>query len=77
MADRDTEILALKAQIAALEARPPAGDLDWLKNSRVMRRAEFAVSPFWMKVNVLFIAFILFILVGVPVIGIWWNGVSR
>jgi hypothetical protein len=53
MAERDTEIAELKARIAALEARPSAGDLDWLKTSNVWKRAEFAASPGWLKFNVI------------------------
>jgi hypothetical protein len=58
MADRDTEIAELKARIAALEARPSAGDLDWLKKSNVWKRAEFAASPGWLKFNVIGLAVI-------------------
>ena len=53
MAERDTEIDELKARIVELEARPPAGDLDWLKQSNVWKRAEFAASPGWLKFNVI------------------------
>ena len=39
MADQD-EIAELKARIADLEARPSAGDLDWLKNSHTFKYQE-------------------------------------
>ena len=55
MADRDTEIAELKAQIAALEARPSGADLEWLKNSNVWKRAELAASPRWLKANAIFV----------------------
>lgn len=58
MADRDTEIAQLKAQIAALEARPGGADLEWLKNSNVWKRAELAASPRWLKANVIFVSII-------------------
>ena len=63
MAERDAEIAALKAQIAALEARPSAQDLDWLKTSNVWKRAELAASPGWLKLNVVFLAFIFGIII--------------
>ena len=53
MAERDTEIDELKARIVELEARPSASDLDWLKQSNVWKRAEFAASPGWFKFNVI------------------------
>ncbi len=70
MAERDTEIDELKARIAALEARPSAGDLNWLKNSHVWKRAQFAASPGWLKFNVVGVAviwggFILYYIIGV------------
>lgn len=55
MAERDTEIDELKARIAELEARPIAEDLDWLKNSDVWKRAQFAASPGWRNANIIFI----------------------
>ena len=57
MADQD-EIAELKARIADLEARPSAGDLDWLKNSNVWKRAQFAASPGWLTANVIFVGLI-------------------
>jgi hypothetical protein len=45
MADQNAEILKLEARIVELEARPAATDLDWLKNSHVWKRAEFAANP--------------------------------
>ena len=56
MAERDDELTQLKARVAELEARPSAGDLDWLKNSHVWRRAQFAASPGWVRFNVIGIA---------------------
>lgn len=55
MADRDTEIAELKARIAALEARPSAGNLDWLKTSNVWKRAEMAANPRWIKANTIIV----------------------
>lgn len=45
MADRDTEIAELKARIADLEARPSAGDLDWLKDSHTFKYQEALHNP--------------------------------
>lgn len=56
MAERDDELTQLKARVAELEARPSSGDLDWLKNSHVWRRAQFAASPGWVRFNVIGIA---------------------
>lgn len=56
MAERDDELMLLKARVAELEARPSATDLDWLKNSNVWRRAQFATSPGWVRFNVTGIA---------------------
>ena len=56
MAERDPEISRLEARIAELEARPSAGDLDWLKNSNVWRRAQFATSLGWVRFNVIGVA---------------------
>ena len=58
MAERDAEIAELKAKVAALEARPVNTDLDWLKNSHVWKRAQFAASPGWVKFNVIGVAVI-------------------
>ena len=58
MAERDAEIAELKARISDLEARPDTGDLAWLKNSNVWKRAEFAASPGWLKANVVFVGVI-------------------
>ncbi len=55
MADRDTEIAELKARIAALEARPSAADLEWLKTSNVWKRAEMAANPRWLKANAIIV----------------------
>ena len=55
MAERDAEIARLEARIAALEARPIADDLDWLKNSDVWKRAKFAASPGWRNANIIFV----------------------
>ena len=56
MAERDAEIAELKARIASLEARPATTDLDWVKNSHVWKRAQFAASPGWLKFNVIGVA---------------------
>ena len=74
MAERDTEIDELKARIVELEARPPAGDLDWLKQSNVWKRAEFAASSGWFKANVVFVGIIWggFILYGVGSVRHWF-----
>lgn len=56
MPERDTEIAELKARIADLESRPDNGDLAWLKNSNVWKRAEFAASPGWFKFNAIGVA---------------------
>jgi hypothetical protein len=53
MAERDFEVSELKARIAELEARPTKSNLDWLKNSNVWKRAEFAASPKWLKMNLI------------------------
>ena len=53
MTERDTEIEELKARIAELEARPQDNDFEWLKQSNVWKRAEFAASPGWFKFNVI------------------------
>jgi hypothetical protein len=58
MTERDFEVSELKARIAELEARPTKSDLDWLKNSNVWKRAEFAASPGWLKLNIIGIAII-------------------
>ena len=68
MPERDTEIDELKARIAELEARPQAGDFEWLRQSNVWKRAEFAASPGWFKftvvgVMVIFGGFILYAVV--------------
>ena len=70
MAERDTEILALKAQIAALEARPTSTDLDWLKNSEVWKRAEFNAQPIWRYMIRAFVAFMFFCVLGIPIMRI-------
>lgn len=73
MAEHDDELTMLKARVAELEARPSTTDLDWLKNSQVWKRAEFAVSPIWTKINLLFIGIVFFLIVGAPLVGIWWK----
>lgn len=70
MADRNTEIDELKARIVELEARPPSSDLDWLKQSSVWKRAEFAASPGWLKFNVIAVAVIWGFIILIFVLGV-------
>jgi hypothetical protein len=58
MPERDLEVSELKARIAELESRPTTSDLNWLKNSNVWKRAEFAASPKWLKINLIGIGII-------------------
>ena len=73
MAERDTEIAELKARIASLEERPATTDMDWLKNSHVWKRAQFAASPGWLKFNVIGIAVIWGALILTFIVGIIRN----
>ena len=55
MSDRDTELEQLKARVAELEARPSAGDLEWLRKSNVFKRAEMACNPTFVRWNAIIV----------------------
>lgn len=64
MAERDDELMQLKARVAELEARPSSSDLEWLKNSNVFKRAELATSPTFIRLNAIIVLggiFVIFI----------------
>jgi hypothetical protein len=55
MAEQDPQISKIEARITELEARPSAGDLDWLKNSNTFKRAEIATSPAFIRLNAIIV----------------------
>ena len=68
MADRNDELMQLKARVAELEARPAGPDLEWLRNSSVFKRAERATRPAFIRLNAIIVLGGMALFFGIPII---------